>query len=141
MKFKKNWQCELKKGKSSKNSPVSTEDKSPFLNYDYEEVPFLPYESYEDYYSSVVPETHSGKFWLYPIKSVCHLQVLSVLIIQILEYSLFFASVFGMINLYSWDFFKTNTDNQLISNKIILLRAKPGVTFKQFFLLCEGSCM
>ena len=75
----KNWQCELKKGKSSKNSPttspstsaVSTEDKSPFLNYDYEEVPFLPYESYEDYYSSVVPETHSGKFWLYSIKSDC----------------------------------------------------------------------
>ena len=103
--FKKNWQCELKKGKSSNNSPVSTEDKSPFLNYDYEEVPFLPYESYEDYYSSVVPETHSGKFWLYSIKSVCYLQVLSVLIIQILEYSLFFASVFVMINLYSWGYF------------------------------------
>ena len=61
--LKKNWQCELKKGKSSKNSPVSTEDKSPFLNYDYEEVPFLPYESYEDYYSSVVAETtHGGEF-------------------------------------------------------------------------------
>ena len=107
MKYLKNWQCELKKGKSSKNSPttspatsaVSTEDKSPFLNYDYEEVPFLPYESYEDYYSSVVPEIHSGKFWLYSIKSVCSLQILSVLIIQILEYSLSFASVFGTLTL------------------------------------------
>ena len=114
MKFNKNWQCELKKGKSSKNfpttspatSPVSTEDKSPFLNYDYEEVPFLPYESYEDYYSSVVPETHSGKFWLYSIKLICYLQVLSVLMIQILAYSLFFAFVFGMINLFSRDLLK-----------------------------------
>ena len=114
MKFNKNWQCELKKGKSSKNFPttspatsaVSTEDKSPFLNYDYEEVPFLPYESYEDYYSSVVPETHSGKFWLYSIKLICYLQVLSVLMIQILAYSLFFAFVFGMINLFSRDLLK-----------------------------------
>ena len=35
---------------------------SPVLNYEYEEVPLLPYESYEDYYSSVLAETHSGEF-------------------------------------------------------------------------------
>ena len=58
-----------KEEKNSSTTAISTEEKSPFLNYDYEEVPFLPYESYEDYYSSVVPETHSGKFWLYSIKS------------------------------------------------------------------------
>ena len=36
---------------------------SPVLNYEYEEVPLLPYESYEDYYSSVVAATHSGEFF------------------------------------------------------------------------------
>ena len=54
---------EEKEEKNSSTTAISTEKKSPFLNYDYEEVPFLPYESYEDYYSSVVAETtHGGEF-------------------------------------------------------------------------------
>ena len=56
---------EKKEEKNSTTTAISTEEKSPFLNYDYEEVPFLPYESYEDYYSSVVEETtHGGEFKL-----------------------------------------------------------------------------